>query len=135
MGGQSWTSAQLSFTDENLGGPAMATVAVSNRNEVGYYLVAVAPAEQWSTLQPTFQEIMRSFRFTQEAVIRPTDATPPPTPTPSPTPRIYIVQSGDTLGGIAAQFGVSIEALANRNGIEKPEYLQTGAKLIIPTPR
>jgi LysM repeat protein len=110
-------------------------VAVTSRNEVGYFIVAVAPAEQWSTIQPVFQSIMNSFRFTQEAVIRPTDATPPPTPTPSPTPRVYIVQSGDTLSGIAVQFGVSVESLMTRNGIDKPESLQTGAKLVIPTRR
>ncbi len=132
---QTWSSTQIGFTDENLGEPVMALVAATNRNEVGYMIVAVAPAEQWPSIQPIFQGMINSFRFTEEIVIRPTDATPPPTPTPTPTPRIYIVQPGDTLSGIAAQFDVSVETLINRNGIEKPEYLRSGQKLIIPTKR
>ena len=93
---------------------------------------AAAPAAQWNAIQPTFQHIINSFNFTEQAVLRPTDATPPPTPTPTPTPMIYIVQSGDTLLGIALEFGVDVDILAARNGIEVPENLRTGQKLIIP---
>jgi LysM repeat protein len=76
--------------------------------------------------------VLASLGFTEEAVIRPTDATMPPTPTPSPTPRIYIVQPGDTLGGIALQFDVTIEAIVTRNGLEDPRMIRSGQKLIIP---
>jgi LysM repeat protein len=102
---------------------------------VGYYAVAVAPAERWNSFEPTFRNIVNSFRFTSEAVLRPTDATPPPTPTPTPTPVIYVVESGDTLLQIALQYGVDVEALATRNGIDDPRSLRTGAKLIIPLRR
>jgi LysM repeat protein len=135
IGGVSWTFTDLSFADENSGQPGQARAAVASRNEVGYYVVAVAPAKQWPAAEPMFQAMLNSFRFTEEAVIRPTDATPPPTPTASPTPRIYIVQSGDTLGGIALQFGVSIEALVTRNGLEDPRMIRSGQKLIIPNKR
>lgn len=56
----------------------------------------------------------------------------PATPTPSPTPVIYIVQEGDTLAGIAARYGVSVEALQRVNGIANPLFLQIGQQLIIP---
>jgi LysM repeat protein len=79
--------------------------------------------------------MLNSFHFTQEAVIRPTDSSPPPTPTASPTPRIYIVQPGDTLGGIALEFGVTIEALVTRNSLEDARLIRTGQKLIIPNKR
>jgi len=64
----------------------------------------------------------------------PAPATPAPTPTPSPTPTpiIYEVQKGDTLSGIAKQFGISIEALQEANAILNPEYLRIGQELIIP---
>ncbi len=135
VGGISWTMVDLSFADAATGQPGLARGAAASHNEVGYFVIAVAPEEQWSAAKAVFQAMLNSFRFTQEAVIRPTDASPPPTPTPSPTPRVYIVQSGDTLGGIALQFGVTIEALVTRNGLEDARFIRTGQKLIIPNKR
>jgi LysM repeat protein len=132
LAAESWTSVQFSFEGQDLAGKGIGITAATNKNEVGYFIVAAAPAAQWNTIQPTFQHIINSFNFTEEAVLRPTDATPPPTPTPTPTPMIYIVQSGDTLLGIALEFGVDVDILAARNGIEVPENLRTGQKLIIP---
>ena len=48
---------------------------------------------------------------------RPVGTAPPlspadtATPTISPTPIVYVVRSGDTLLGIALEYGVSVEAL------------------------
>lgn len=56
----------------------------------------------------------------------------PATPTPSPTPIVYIVQEGDTLVGIAARYGVSVEALQRVNGIANPLFLRPGQQLVIP---
>lgn len=58
---------------------------------------------------------------------------PPATPTVTPTPIVYVVREGDTLAGIAAQYGVSVEALQRVNGIANPLFLQIGQTLIIPT--
>lgn len=61
---------------------------------------------------------------------------PPPatdTPGPTPTPVVYIIQAGDTLGGIAAAYGVSVQALQAANGIDNPLLLQIGQRIIIPT--
>jgi LysM repeat protein len=61
---------------------------------------------------------------------------PPPdtaTPTITPTPIVYVVQQGDTLLGIALDYGVSVEALQRVNGIENPQALRVGQELIIPT--
>ncbi len=132
IAGIRWSLTDLSFKDEAQGHLALGRVAVTSNNEVGYYLLAVAPVEEWPMAQAAFEDMLNSFRFTQEAIIRPTDASPPPTPTPSPTPRIYIVQPGDTLGGIALEFGVSVEAIVTRNGLDDPRLIRTGQKLIIP---
>lgn len=132
MAGATWTLTDLNFSDGNGGQPSQARVAVTSHNDVGYYVVALAPGEKWSAAEPVFQAMLASLGFTEEAVIRPTDATMPPTPTPSPTPRIYIVQPGDTLGGIALQFGVTIDAIVTRNGLEDPRMIRSGQKLIIP---
>ncbi|HEY76359.1 MAG TPA: LysM peptidoglycan-binding domain-containing protein [Thermoflexia bacterium] len=55
------------------------------------------------------------------------------TPTVTPTPIIHVVQRGETLSGIAALYGVSVEALQVVNGIENPLLLREGQELIIPT--
>ena len=135
IGSQNWTSVQIDFEREGSGSPGRGIIAATQKNEVGYVIVAVAPTDQWPALTPIFQGMFNNFRFTAEAVIRPTEATRPPTPTATPTPRIYVVRSGDTLSQIAVQFNVSVEALAARNGIDDPRDLQTGQRLIIPTRR
>jgi hypothetical protein len=58
--------------------------------------------------------------------------TPLPSAQPSPTPRIYIVQSGDTLGAIAEKFGVDVDELIALNNIEDPNVLEPGTRLILP---
>jgi hypothetical protein len=44
----------------------------------------------------------------------------------------YVVQAGDTLGEIATQFGVSLEALASVNGITDWDVIEVGTLLVIP---
>ena len=47
-------------------------------------------------------------------------------------PAIYRVQPGDTLSGIAARYGLSVQALARLNGIEPDGMLRTGERLRVP---
>ncbi len=49
-------------------------------------------------------------------------------------PGVYTVQTGDTLGEIAEQFGVTVEALAAANGITNLDTLDVGQVLTIPIP-
>ncbi len=62
--------------------------------------------------------------------------TPAPTATQAPpaTPTIYIVQAGDTLGSIAARFGVTVNAIMAANGLTNPNVLSAGESLTIPAP-
>ena len=73
--------------------------------------------------------------------VTPTRTDPAPTPTvtpllpaPTPTPVYYVVQVGDTLSSIAVQFGVPVEALQEANGIDDPNLIQSGQRLLIPGP-
>ena len=70
------------------------------------------------------------------ATATPAPFTPPPTPTPTstPAPTIYTVLTGDTLGRIATQFGISVAALQEENNILDPRTLQPGQQLVIPPP-
>lgn len=57
---------------------------------------------------------------------------PPGTSTPTPTPQQHRVEAGDTLIGIAARYGVTVEDLQELNGIGDPRGLQIGQELEIP---
>jgi LysM repeat protein len=61
-------------------------------------------------------------------------ATPSDTPTPTvtPTPVIYVIKKGDTLLAIARQYGVTVQALQEINGITDPRRLRINQELIIP---
>jgi LysM repeat protein len=45
---------------------------------------------------------------------------------------VYVVQRGDTLGGIARRFGVSLSALISANNIRNANLIFVGQRLIIP---
>lgn len=53
------------------------------------------------------------------------------TPTVVAGSTTYVVQSGDTLGKIAAKFGISSSALASANGITNPNLIWPGQKLAV----
>ncbi|AIZ01714.1 lysin [Arthrobacter phage vB_ArtM-ArV1] len=61
----------------------------------------------------------------------PAKAAPAPA-APAPAVSQVIVDPGDTLGGIAAQFGVNVHDLARVNGITNPDYIQVGQVLNLP---
>ena len=70
--------------------------------------------------------------------VAPTQAAAPsvaPTAAPSaPTAagRKYVVQAGDTLSGIAEQFGVTVQQLIDANKLTNPDLLIPGQELTIP---
>jgi LysM repeat protein len=62
----------------------------------------------------------------------PGDSPAPPPPPPSPGGSTYIVQRGDTLFRIAVQHGVTVQALAQANGLANPNLIFAGQSLTIP---
>jgi LysM repeat protein len=71
---------------------------------------------------------------TRKATVTPVPATPSNTPTPTvtPTPIIYTIRKGDTLLSIARQFGLTVRAIQEANGIDDPRRLRAGQEVIIP---
>lgn len=63
-------------------------------------------------------------------------AAPAPAPAAAPPASSqngnYTVQAGDTLGAIAARFGVSYQAIAQASGIANPNIISVGQQLVIP---
>lgn len=55
-----------------------------------------------------------------------------PTPSPTPTPLLHEVQEGDTLLGLAVEYGVTVEDLTAANGMNEADFLQIGQQVIIP---
>ncbi len=53
-------------------------------------------------------------------------------PTPLPTPVTHAVQQGETLIGIAYQYGISVEALQAANPNVQAQFLSIGTALVIP---
>lgn len=73
--------------------------------------------------------------YAGQVLIVPSPGSPAATPASrQPNPDTYVVQSGDTLIGLADRFGVSREALAAANGISPTGFLYIGQVLKIPQP-
>lgn len=70
----------------------------------------------------------------EPTVVPTATSTPAATPSPAPTtaPTTYKVRRGDTLSGIAAEFGTTVKALAELNGIDDPSRLRVGQVLKLP---
>jgi lysozyme len=46
----------------------------------------------------------------------------------------YVVQHGDTLSGLAAQYNTTVPAIMAKNGLGNPNLIYVGQKLCIPDP-
>ncbi len=57
-----------------------------------------------------------------------------PTSQPPAAPRVYIVASGDTLSGIAEQFGTTAADIIALNDLADPDNLSIGDELLVPAP-
>ena len=51
---------------------------------------------------------------------------------PSPTPITHVVMSGETLGGIAKFYGVTVEAIVKANKLPNADAIFVGQRLVIP---
>jgi hypothetical protein len=65
-------------------------------------------------------------------VVAQDEILPTPTPIPAPTFVTHIVRSGETVNGIARQYGVNANDLIALNGIGDPSLVIIGQSLLIP---
>ena len=56
----------------------------------------------------------------------------PEAPDPEPHMGVHIVELGETLSHVAAQYGLTMLALAELNGIDEPYWVYAGGQLLIP---
>ena len=103
--------------------------------ENGTVSVPKAAATQRIGPTPTLVPLNIQFRPTRIPglpIISPTPDSPRVLPTPRVEPGNHMVQSGDTLGIIAQQYGVSLEALMLANGLSDADLISPGQSLNIP---
>jgi LysM repeat protein len=108
--------------------------AIGRRFNVSYLDIAAAN----NILNPNLIYVGQVLRIPTEGDDSPTPVPATPTPVPAPTTPppsgdvTYVVRTGDTLYGIAVRYGVSMQAIAQRNGIINYNYIYVGQVLIIP---
>lgn len=90
--------------------PLPITVPTDNPTPVPQQTIILSPAPQQALSNPT------------------PNATAPP----ANIPTSHIVQSGDTLSGIAAFYGVSVEAILTANALLDPNVLSIGQEITLP---
>ncbi len=156
VGQTEWAISQVTLTGADSVPEMTAYAAATSRDGQAYTVLAAAPAADWNTFAPIFQQMFDSFRFTaapQVALASPSPAlggTPSmtagvtatvkvaatsvmtSTPSAKATPTTYVIQEGDTLMAIAIRFDVTVEALQSANGITDPAKLRIGQSLVIP---
>lgn len=76
--------------------------------------------------------IARAVTARPTATPAPYTPAPTATPTVTPTPFIYTLKGGDTLLGLAIEYGSSLQAIQDANGITDPRGLLVGQQIIIP---
>jgi LysM repeat protein len=72
------------------------------------------------------------YGVTPQSIIEVLRDTPPRLPPAVEALGVHVVQPGDTLGKIATTYGTSVEALAQANGIENPNYIYVGQEIKVP---
>ncbi len=60
------------------------------------------------------------------------ESLPEPTAALSGEEEIYVVQEGDTLGGIATRLGVTVQQLLDANGLADANFIFSGQRLTVP---
>lgn len=69
-----------------------------------------------------------------ETHVTKTEPIPSPSAVPTPGQQVYVVQDGETLSSISAATGVSVDRLAEANGIRNVHLIYRGSALVIPQP-
>lgn len=122
----------------------------------GYTTIAIWGLKKWATLERELDVnidnvTLRACGWTPvqppvyPPVVKPPVVVVPPVVVPvvhPPKPGIcsdpgdiwYVVQRGDTVSGLAAQYNTTVPAIMAKNGLSNPNLIYVGQKLCIPDP-
>ncbi len=93
---------------------------------------ASLPDLLYATATSTFTVPLPPTRGPGTPIVTPTPDNPHLLPTPRSETEEYVAQFGDTLGGIAERYALSLETLMQANGLSDPNSLDVGQALVIP---
>ena len=105
---------------------------------VAYLLSCSSHPDSFTQFEPAFRQAVNTLRIGEALPTAVPTLTPRsirtglPAPTVRPVARTYKVQPGDTLSQIAKELGVTLEALAEANGLQDPYIIQPGQVLTVP---
>ena len=119
--------------------PHYASTPPPHGSEVGHQVSSGSPSGRDSapgngqtvvtpSKQPSSASSHENTRVTK------TEPTPTPSAAPTPGQQVYVVQDGETLSSISAATGVSVDRLAQANGIRNVHLIYRGSALVIPQP-
>lgn len=119
--------------------PHYASTSSPHGSEVGHQVSSGSPSGRGSapgngqTVVTPSKESSSAPSYGETHV---TETEPTPTPSAAPTPgqQVYVVQDGETLSSISAATGVSVDRLAQANGIRNVHLIYRGSALVIPQP-
>lgn len=119
--------------------PHYASTSSPHGSEVGYQVSSHSPSgrdsvsrNEQTVVTPSKQP--SSAPSHENAHVTKTEPTPSPSAAPTPEQQVYVVQNGDTLSSISAATGVSVDRLAQANGIRNVHLIYRGSALVIPQP-
>lgn len=123
--------------------PHYASTSSPHVSEVGHQVSSGSPSGRGSApgngqtvVTPSKQP--SSAPSHENAHVTKTEPTPSPSAAPAPEStvgqQVYVVQDGDTLSSISAATGVSVDRLAEANGIRNVHLIYRGSALVIPQP-
>lgn len=119
--------------------PHYASTSSPHVSEVGHQVSSESPSGRDSapgngqTVVPPSKE-SSSAPSHENAHVTKTEPTPSPSAAPTPEQQVYVVQNGDTLSSISAATGVSVDRIAEANGIRNVHLIYRGSALVIPQP-
>lgn len=119
--------------------PHYASTSSPHVSEVGHQVSSGSPSgrdsvsrNEQTVVTPSKQP--SSAPSHENAYVTEPEPTPTPSATPTPGQQIYVVQDGETLSSISAATGVSVDRLAEANGIRNVHLIYRGSALVIPQP-
>ena len=119
--------------------PHYASTSSPHVSEVGHQVSSGSPSgrdsvsrNEQTVVTPSKQS--SSAPSHENTHVTKTEPTPTPSAAPTPEQQVYVVQDGETLSSISAATGVSVDRLAEANGIRNVHLIYRGSALVIPQP-
>lgn len=119
--------------------PHYASTSSPHGSEVGHQVSSGSPSGRDSVSRNEQTVVTPSKESSsapshENAHVTKTEPTPSPSAAPTPGQQVYVVQDGETLSSISAATGVSVDRLAEANGIRNVHLIYRGSALVIPQP-